>query len=112
MADARDVIRKRSFYPVPFNGDTIHVRAMRESELKVLSEFYDAPESFGFAIGKSLLNEDGTNCYTEEESESPQEFGKRVLADLDLQSDIKSRLMAVIQKVSSGVTDFEALKKN
>jgi hypothetical protein len=107
-----DRLRKRRFYPVEIDGEKIHIRAMLDSELKAVSDFRDQDESVGYAFGCSLVNEDSTAVFTRLTDESPQQFGARVLAEIDLPSDTKAELTSKILKLSNGPPSADDLKKN
>jgi len=110
-----DRLRKRRSYPIEIDGDTIKIRALLQSELKLASEFRDDDESIGYAIGCAVLNDDGSQAFTpliKEVNESPKEFGARVLAELDMPSDTKAELTQKIMKLSQGPLKPEDLKKN
>lgn len=107
-----DKLRKRRFYPVDLAGDTVHIRAMLDSELKTVSEFQNEDESVGFAIGCSLVNDDQSSVFTRQADESPKQFGGRVLIEIDLPSDTKAELTSKILKLSNGPPSIEELKKN
>lgn len=106
-----DRLRKRRAYPVSIDGETIKIRAMLESELKLASEFRDDDESIGYAIGCAVLNDDGSQVFTSN-METPKEFGARVLLALDLPSDTKAELTSKILKLSQGPLKPDDLKKN
>lgn len=105
-------LRKRRFYPITIDGETVHVRALLSSELKELLTFKDEEESFGFAVGSSLLNEDGSTAFTRSSDESAKEFGARVLTTLDLPTDTRAELSAKIVALSQGPKNAENLAKN
>ncbi len=107
-----DKLRKRRFYPVVIDGEAVHIRALLDSELKTVSDFQNEDESIGFAIGKSLINEDKSPVFEQIEGEEPKEFGKRVLHAIDLPSDTKAELTSKILKLSNGPLSADDLKKN
>lgn len=107
-----DKLRKRRFYPVAIDGETVHIRALLDSELKTVTEFQNEDESVGFAIGKSVLNEDSSAAFVQLADESPKQFGQRVLTEIDLPSDTKAELTSKILKLSNGPMSAEDLKKN
>jgi hypothetical protein len=107
-----DRLRKRRFYPVTIDGETIHIRALLDSELRLVEPFRFEDASIGFAIGCSLLNEDKSPAFVMEETESPQQFGHRVLNTLDLPQDTKAEVRDKIVKLSEGPPETEDLKKN
>ena len=107
-----DRLRKRRFYPVTIDGETIHIRALLDSELKVVSEFQNEDESIGYAIGCSLVNEDQSAAFVRLGDESPKQFGARVLSEIDLPSDTKAELTSKILKLSNGPPSIDDLKKN
>lgn len=107
-----DRLRKRRKYPVEIDGDTVHIRALLESELKIASDFRDDDESIGYAIGCAVLNDDGSQVFVMESAESSKQFGARVLAELDMPSDTKAELTTKILKLSQGPLKPDDLKKN
>ena len=105
-------LRKRRFYPIDLDGQTIHIRAMLDSELKAVAEFRDDDESVGFAIGCALLNEDKSAAFVRAADETSKQFGARVLEELDLPSDTKAEITGKILKLSNGPLKDDELKKN
>ena len=111
MASVVERLRKRRFYPVPINGETVHVRALLQSELAESKPFQNEESSFGFVIGCGLLNEDGTPVCTRNADESAQAFGERVLAELNLPNDTRTELSLAIIKLAKPPS-HESLVKN
>lgn len=107
-----NTLRKRRFWPVVIDGETIHIRALLMSEIHTVDAFRDEEESVGYVLGCTLLNEDKSPAYTPSADESPKQFGARVMADLDLPLDTKSELLAKISKLSDGPPKPDDLKKN
>lgn len=105
-------LRKRRFYPVDIDGEKIHLRALLDSEHKEVESFTYETESFGFAIGCCLMNEDGTPVFTRVPDEDAKTFGARVLTELDLPDDTRSELSKAILKLQTGPPTIEALVKN
>jgi hypothetical protein len=85
---------------------------MKHSERTAVESFRTEDESTGFAIGRCLLNEDGSEVFTQAEAESPKEFGARVLAEMDLPEDTKAELIGKIVRLSNGPPELEAVVKN
>lgn len=107
-----DKLRKRRFYPVVIDGETVHIRALLDSELRTVTDFQNDDASVGFAIGKAVVAEDASAVFTQLTDETPQEFGRRVLTEVDLPSDTKAELTSKILKLSNGPPSIEDLKKN
>lgn len=107
-----DRIRKRRFYPVQIGGEAIHIRAMLDSELNIVSQFKNEDESIGYAIGCALLNDDQSQAIAATPDETPKQFGARVLKELDLPSDTKAEIVAKIMRLSQGPLKDDELKKN
>lgn len=107
-----DRLRKRRFYPIDIEGETIHIRALLDSELQAVVEFRDNDESVGFAIGCALLNEDKSAAFVLSADETSKQFGARVLKELDLPSDTKAEITGKILKLSNGPLKADELKKN
>ena len=107
-----DRLRKRRFYPVTIDGETIHIRALLDSELALAEPFKYEQQSIGYAFGCALLNEDGSPVFTRETEESPQEFGDRVLQAMNLPQDTKAELRDKIIHLSEGPLKPDDLKKN
>lgn len=112
MSGVIDKLRKRRFYPVTIGGETVHIRGMVFAEHKEVESFGDSAESWGYAIGCCLLNEDGTLVVSRQADESAKDFGARVLAELNLSDDTRGELIASIVKLSNGPPKIEALAKN
>lgn len=107
-------LRKRRFYPIQLDGETIHIRSLLTSELQSISVIAKGNDdaAIGFAFGCSVLNPDGSQVFVRSATESDQEFGARILAELDLPLDTKAELTGKIMKLSQGPIDQEQLKKN
>jgi len=99
MASIADRLRKRRFYPFTIDGETVHIRALLESELKEMKPFFNEEASFGYAIGCGLLNDDKSQAFSRLPDESPKSFGERVLAEMDLPIDTRSDLVMAIVKL-------------
>jgi hypothetical protein len=106
MATVAERLQKRRFYPIEIEGETVHVRALLQSETKRMMEFGGEPESFGFALGCCLLNDDGSPAYTANPEEGDKAFGARVLAELDLPSDTTGELCHRIAALAKGPPDL------
>jgi hypothetical protein len=107
-----DKLRKRRKYPIEIDGETINIRALRDSEIDTVTEFQNDDESIGFAIGYGVLNDDGTPAFSPLDGESPKEFGGRVLDEIDMPSDTKAEISEKIMKLSKGPLKPDDLKKN
>jgi hypothetical protein len=111
MASVAERLRKRRFYPVKIDGEDVHVRALLESECAEFKPFHNDDASFGFVIGCGLLNEDKSPAFEREPDEKPQEFGQRVLAELDLPNDTRAELVVAIMRLAQPPSR-ESLLKN
>lgn len=97
-----DRIRKRAFYPLTLvNGEKIHLRALTNQQLQLARSFSEKESSVGFAIGCSLLEDNGDAVFVCEHSESPESFGERVLAALDLVRDVQQQIVAKIFEITN-----------
>ena len=105
-------LRKRRFYPVLIDGETIHLRALLDSEHKEVEPISQDVESFGYAIGCCLMNEDGTAVFSRNPDEDAKTFGARVLTELDLPDDTRSDISKAILKLQSGPPDLDSAIKN
>ena len=95
-------LQKRRFYPVTIDGETVHIRAMLQSEQREVLAVKDDTESVGFVIGVGLVNEDRTPVFVRSSGESVVDFGKRVLDELDWPTDTRSELVDKILRLSNG----------
>lgn len=111
MASVAERLQKRRFYPVPIDGETVHVRALVESECTELKPFRNDDESFGYVIGCGLLNDDKSQAFVRLPAEDPKVFGARVLAELDLPNDTRADLVVAILKLAQPPSR-ESLLKN
>lgn len=111
MASVVERLRKRRFYPVPIDGQEVHVRALLESECTELKPFGNEDSSFGFVIGCGLLNEDKAPVFTRLPDEDPEAFGERVLAEMDLPNDTRAELTMAILRLAQPPSR-ESLIKN
>ncbi len=104
-------LRKRKRWPVEIDGATVYVRALLESEHREVRKFDSEPESYGFAIGCCLLNDDGTTALSRNPGEEAKTFGARVLAELDLPLDTRAQLCDRIVRLAQ-VPPVETIVKN
>lgn len=110
-----DRIRKRAFYPLTLvNGETIHLRALTNQQLQLARSFSEKEASVGFAIGCSLLEDNGDAVFVCEHDESPEQYGERVLAALDLVRDVQQQIVAKIFEITNEPEKVkaEAILKN
>lgn len=112
MSSAADKIRKRAFFPVTINGEQVHVREMRESERVIVTAFSADDASIGYLIGCCLLNEDKSQAFTPTADETPQQFGDRVLKDLDPPRSVMEEFVEAVQKLAIKETTRDTLEKN
>lgn len=112
MSTTIERLRKRRCYPVEIDGEKIHIRALLTSEQSELMEIRDQDESFGYALGCALVNDDRSPVYTRVETESALQFGARVLTDIDLPTDTRAELTDLILKLTAGPKSLETTVKN
>lgn len=110
MASVAERLRRRRFYPIRIDGETVHVRALLESERSAMLEFGGDTASFGYVLGCCLLNDDQTPAFTPADGEGPQEFGSRVLRELDLPADTQGELCRKIIELSKGPPEGDFAK--
>ena len=111
MSSVFDKIRKRRKWPVEIDGETVYVRALLESEHREVKPFENESESYGYAIGCCLLNDDGSQAIIRAPGEAAKEFGARVLSKLDLPTDTRAELCERIVKLATG-PPLEVIAKN
>jgi hypothetical protein len=81
-------------------------------EIEELQGVVDSMDGNGAMIGLCLVNDDGTPVFTRGESETAQEFGKRVLAETDMEIAVVMLLVEKITNASKEPADFGKLAKN
>lgn len=110
-----DRIRKRAFYPLTLvNGEKIHLRALTHQQLQVARSFSEKESSIGYAIGCSLLEDNGDAVFVCEHNESPEQFGERVMVTIELGRDVQQQIVAKIFEITNEPEKVkaEALAKN
>ena len=110
-----DRIRKRAFYPLTLvNGEKIHLRALTGQQLQTARAFSEKDSSIGFAIGCSLLEDNGDAFFVCEHSESPEQFGERVMAAIELGRDVQQQIVNKIFEITNEPekAKAEAIVKN
>lgn len=110
-----DRIRKRAFYPLTLvNGEKIHLRALTHQQLQTARSFSGKDASIGYAIGCSLLEDDGSPVFVPIDVESPEAFGERVMQALELGRDVQQEIVAKIFEITNEPEKVkaEALVKN
>ncbi len=110
-----DRIRKRAFYPLTLiNGEKIHLRALTGNQLLTARAFSEKESSIGYAIGCSLLEDNGDPVFVPEDAESPEAFGERVMSALELGRDVQQQVVAKIFEITNEPekAKAEAIVKN
>ena len=110
-----DRIRKRAFYPLTLvNGEKIHLRALTNQQLQLARSFSEKESSIGFAIGCSLLEDNGDAVFVCEHNESPEQFGERVMVTIELGRDVQQQIVTKIFEITNEPEKVkaEALAKN
>lgn len=110
-----DRIRKRAFYPLTLvNGEKIHLRALTGRQLQTARSFSEKESSIGYAIGCSLLEDNGDPVFVPEDAESPEAFGERVMSAIELGRDVQQQIVAKIFEITNEPekAKAEAIVKN
>lgn len=110
-----DRIRKRAFYPlVLVNGEKVHLRALTHQQLGVARESHEKDSAIGYVIGCSILEDNGDPVFVPEDSESPEQFGERVLKSVELGRDVQQQIVAKIFEITNEPEKVkaEAIVKN
>lgn len=110
-----DRIRKRAFYPLTLiNGEKIHLRALTGNQLLTARTFSEKESSIGYAIGCSLLEDNGDPVFVPEDAESPEAFGERVMSALELGRDVQQQVVSKIFEITNEPekAKAEAIVKN
>lgn len=110
-----DRIRKRAFYPLTLiNGEKIHLRALTGNQLQTARAFSEKESSIGYAIGCSLLEDNGDPVFVPDDAESPEAFGERVMSALELGRDVQQQVVAKIFEITNEPekAKAEAIVKN
>ncbi len=107
-------LRKRRCFPLVIDGETVHIRSLTESEKRIVMDFKDCEQSFGYAIGMGLVNDDRTQVFMMSPDETAIQFGERVLVEADLPTDTRTQLATSILKLTNGPTaeQLKAIEKN
>lgn len=114
MSSIIERLRRRRNYPIDIAGENIFIRSLTKFERDACEGFRDDEASIGYAIGIALVSEHGAPVIEMRDGETAQDFGSRVLTELQLPDDTRSQLIAAILKLSNGPTaeQLAALKKN
>ncbi len=109
-------INKRAFYPLKMvNGETIHLRAVKNDKLNAAREFHEKEESVGYLIGLAVVSDAGNPEFEQKTDESNIEFGARVLSLIaDMGPDIREQIIKKIFQISNepSSVQMEAVIKN
>lgn len=109
-------INKRAFYPLKMvNGETIHLRAIRNEHRKAAHEFQDKEESVGYMIGVAVVSDSGEPEFTQQDGESAFDFGARVLGLISgIGPDVREQIIKKIFQISNepSSVQMEAIVKN
>lgn len=102
MSKAIDRLRKRGRWPVKLAEDTVYIRAMVKGEQREAREVSDDELRGYFIFGTILLEDDGAPSYPRVAGESPDDFAKRIDAEMaDVPEDHKMALLTALAKASS-----------
>jgi hypothetical protein len=114
MSSIIERLRRRRHYPIDIDGADVFIRSLTKAEREIAEPFKDDESSIGYGIGVGLVDEFGKPVFTIQNDESAQQFGGRVLDELQLPDDTRSQLITAILKLSNGPTadQLAALKKN
>lgn len=111
-----DRINKRAFYPLKMvNGETIHLRAVRNEHREAVQEFKDKEESVGYMIGVAVVSDGGEPEFTKGPDESAFDFGARVLSLIsEIGPDVREQIIKKIFQISNepSSVQMEAIVKN
>lgn len=109
-------INKRAFYPLKLvNGETIHLRAVRNEHRVAVQDFKDKEESIGYLIGMALVADDGELVFVAKKDESAIEFGASVLVAIpEIGPDVREQIVKKIFQISNepSSVQMEAIVKN
>jgi hypothetical protein len=109
-------INKRAFYPLRLvNGETIHLRAVRNEHRQAVQDFKDKEESVGYMIGMAVVSDGGEPEFTKSTGESAFEFGSRVLGLIsEIGPDVREQIITKIFQISNepSSVQMEAVIKN
>ncbi len=109
-------INKRAFYPLKLvNGETIHLRAVKNEKLNAARQFHDKEESVGYLIGMAAVSDSGQIEFEKKAEETDIEFGARVLSLIvDMGPDVREQIIKKIFQISNepSSVQMEAVVKN
>jgi hypothetical protein len=109
-------INKRAFYPLRLvNGETIHLRAVRNEHREAVQDFKDKEESVGYLIGMAVVSDNGDPEFVQAKEESALAFGERVLALIsEIGPDVREQIVKKIFQISNepSSVQMEAIVKN
>ncbi len=109
-------INKRAFYPLKMvNGETIHLRAVKNEKLTAAKAFHDKEESVGYLIGVAVVSDAGQPEFEQRSDESDIDFGARVLGLIDgMGPDVREQIIKKIFQISNepSSVQMEAVIKN
>jgi hypothetical protein len=110
MSSVIDRVRKRRKCPVQIGDETVYVRGMTWAEWELIQPVKEEAWSNGIAIGWCLLEDDGKPVFTREPTEDLETFGKRVLADLDMEIGTGLYLSAKIMRATQEPPDEKTVE--
>ena len=109
-------INKRAFYPLKMvNGETIHLRAVKNDKLTAARAFHEKEESVGYLIGLAAVSDAGQPEFEQRPDESDVEFGARILGLIaDMGPDVREQIIKKIFQISNepSSVQMEAIVKN
>jgi hypothetical protein len=111
-----DRINKRAFYPLKMvNGETIHLRAVKNDKLNAARAFHEKEESVGYLIGMAAVSDSGQPEFEQRPGETDIDFGARILELIsDMGPDVREQIIKKIFQISNepSSVQMEAVIKN
>lgn len=104
-------LRKRRCHEVEIDGESVKVTCITTGLIQQLRSSDDGMWTSGAVIGCGLLDDSGQRIFTQTEGESLEQFGDRVLLELDMPLPTVKLLVEAIQLVSRE-GNAESLRKN
>lgn len=110
MGIVSKLINRRCF-PVKLGEETVHIRSLTLGEGRRLNKL-PAEQSPSFAIGKALVNPDGSPAFNQNPEETDTNFVERMSDELaEVPQDVLFSLLAEVNRITTA-PDSEKLRKN
>jgi hypothetical protein len=112
MKSVLEKIQRRRFFPVEVDGETVHLKSLGFQDALAIDSLADNGDKVLYALGCSLLEEDGVPAIKRGDGESVQQYVARVRElTVDMPPSIGKQLSEAITKITK-TPSLDTIAKN